>query len=338
MFIGRWYGHRYHNPPYMEFFWDEQILGGVVKFFLGMEFHEYTQTGSISGNIRNFIHSVGWLFGFTGLIALVADRLKQLDYKVLLLGPLGYALLASLSYINSDYLDERGGLFIVLTIFSLAPIVAFLLLKKDRFALLFSENIYPLFLHLAGVFMFALAVITWKDRFFTSAQFFEFAIQLGLPFLLYHVIFKTISIRALVLTIKILCAITFASHAFYALGIYNAPGYWPSMVMNILGVSQSVAEQILFYAGFLDIIASILIFVPGFAAYALYYMVFWGFATAVSRLWGNFHMNMILSSIDQWWYHAVFRLPHGILPLICILMYRSGIDLFSKAKISIDTQ
>ena len=186
--------------------------------------------------------------------------------------------------------------------------------------------------------MFALAVITWKDRFFTSAQFFEFAIQLGLPFLLYHVIFKTISIRALVLTIKILCAITFASHAFYALGIYNAPGYWPSMVMNILGVSQSVAEQILFYAGFLDIIASILIFVPGFAAYALYYMVFWGFATAVSRLWGNFHMNMILSSIDQWWYHAVFRLPHGILPLICILMYRSGIDLFSKAKISIDTQ
>jgi hypothetical protein len=119
---------------------------------------------------------------------------------------------------------------------------------------------------------------------------------------------------------KVAVALTFACHALYALGYYPRPGYYTEMTMNILGLENSGAIQFLLAAGLLDFVVAVGIFMPAqWSKWILLYAVFWGFATAMARIVGNFYMDFPLDSLHQWAYQAVFRFPHFLVPLLLLL-------------------
>jgi hypothetical protein len=87
------------------------------------------------------------------------------------------------------------------------------------------------------------------------------------------------------------------------------------MASNLIGwrMSQSVAEQILIAVGVTDIVSAVALVVFRSKIAALW-MCFWGFFTCVLRL-----VNYGAGAIPD----AVVRVPHGLLPLILFLSFKS---------------
>ncbi|MDH7447124.1 DoxX-like family protein [Aquimarina sp. 2201CG14-23] len=176
----------------------------------------------------------------------------------------------------------------------------------------------PLFLGACSLVL--LTVLLTKEKFYHTAQFFEHSIQFGLPFIFLYSYSKKLQYERLVLILKVLIAFTFFSHGLYAFGFYPVPGKFVDMVIQIFGVSESVAIQFLYLAGILDFILAVLIFIPRTQIYALWYAVIWGLLTALARIVANFYWDFPLQSIHQNLYEVLYRLPHGFTPLLVILM------------------
>jgi hypothetical protein len=102
----------------------------------------------------------------------------------------------------------------------------------------------------------------------------------------------------------------------YALGYYPIPGNFIDMTINSIGVTEDTAKIFLYAAGVLDILLSILIFVPKASKYALLYAFLWGTLTAFARVTGYFTSDLILHSLENSFYQALYRIPHGLVPLI----------------------
>lgn len=162
-----------------------------------------------------------------------------------------------------------------------------------------------------------LAFVYLKDHFFHVGQFFEYTLQFASPLFLTAAISAGKVTKKLVFWMKVAVALTFACHALYALGYYPRPGYYTEMTMNILGMENSVAIKFLLAAGFLDFVVAVGIFMPRqWAKWILLYAVFWGFATSMARILGNFYWDFPIDSLHQWVYQAVFRFPHFLIPLL----------------------
>lgn len=160
-----------------------------------------------------------------------------------------------------------------------------------------------------------LAYLYCKEKFYTPAQFFEYSLQFGSPLFLFLVIRESFK-EHLILFMKIAIALTFVSHGLYALGIYPVPGNFVQMTLNILPVQEKQAIQFLALAGILDIVISILIFVPGkLSRYALIYAIIWGALTAFARIVANFEFENMLASVHQWLHQSVYRFPHFLIPM-----------------------
>ena len=170
------------------------------------------------------------------------------------------------------------------------------------------------------VLLFLLAICIVKDRNYDILQFFELSIQLTAPFLLWKRISINSENRKLIFGLKIAIALTFIPHGLFAMGIPYLPGHFIDMTIVILGVNEIQATQFLFVIGLLDILFALLIFVPKLSKYLLCYMMIWGFATAFARLVAGFNINFASSSIHGSAYLTVYRLSHGILPLIVLLL------------------
>ncbi len=174
---------------------------------------------------------------------------------------------------------------------------------------------------LGGVSLIILAVLLTKEKFYHGAQFFEHSIQFGLPFVLLYG-YKNFDQEKLILVLKILIAVTFFSHGLYAFGFYPVPGTFVDMVIQIFGCSESVAITFLYIAGIIDFVLAVLIFVPKTSTYALWYAVGWGILTALARITANFYVEFPLQSIHQNLHETVYRLPHGLTPLVVIYLIR----------------
>lgn len=172
---------------------------------------------------------------------------------------------------------------------------------------------------LGSILLFVLALLEMKDKFFHYAQFFEHSIQIGVPLLLIYFI-QYPSVKKLILALKILIALTFTSHGLYALGYYPIPGYFIDMCISILPMHEDMAINFLNTVGVLDILLSILIFIPFTSKWALLYALLWGFATALARIITPIEMDSILQLLHQYGYAFIFRLPHAIIPLMVYLM------------------
>lgn len=178
---------------------------------------------------------------------------------------------------------------------------------------------YPI-IYFGSFSLLFLAFLESKEHFFYLGQFFEYSLQFSTPvfFVLAHK-YQRISPR-LLLWIKIAAAITFVSHGLFAIGFYPRPGYFVEMVMNIVGVGQGSAVQILILAGILDFIVGVLIFFPKkIALPATAYMVIWGFGTTAARIWAYFHPEIAMDVMHQWFYQSLFRAPHFLMPALIFL-------------------
>ena len=165
-----------------------------------------------------------------------------------------------------------------------------------------------------------LAICMVKDRNYDLFQFFELSIQFTAPFLIWKNIKMNSDNKQLIFGLKVAIALTFIPHGLLAMGIPYRPGHFIDMTIIILGVNETLATQFLFIVGFLDVLLAFLVFVPKLSKYALWYMIIWGFATAFARVVAGFNINFVSSSIHGSTYLTVYRLSHGILPLIALLL------------------
>ncbi len=172
------------------------------------------------------------------------------------------------------------------------------------------------FIYFGSFSLLILSALLMKDKFFHNAQFFEHAIQVVTPLVLLLVIDKKPDFLQISKVLKIIVAITFISHGLYALGYYPIPGNFVDMTILSLGISEDNAKIFLYVAGILDIILSILIFIPRVSKYALWYAFMWGTATALARITGYFNSDLIAMSLESSLYKTIYRIPHGLIPLV----------------------
>lgn len=182
-----------------------------------------------------------------------------------------------------------------------------------------SSKLHRGILYTGVVFLVLLSLLITKSKFYHTVMFFEHSIQFATPFTMLF-FSRTKKVKDLVLTLKILIALTFVSHGMYAVAIfYPLPGNFVSMTLNILPVTEDIAKQFLFAAGILDFIVAILIFIPKTAKPALIYAAAWGFLTAFARIVSGLKYGVTLDIVMQYLHTTIYRIPHGLVPLIAYM-------------------
>ncbi len=194
--------------------------------------------------------------------------------------------------------------------------IAVLFYEKYRNKLLYYIIIF------GGANLIFLSFLLMKEKFYHFAQFFEHAIQFSLPFVFVKTVREEWTLRRLEIVLKLLVAIVFVSHGLYAIGYYPVPGNFVDMVLGILPMSESQAKILLSVAGFMDFLVAFYIFVPRVKVFALWYAVVWGLLTAFARIVSGFHIDFALQSIHQELYGTLYRLGHGLVPLVLLLIHR----------------
>lgn len=168
---------------------------------------------------------------------------------------------------------------------------------------------------LGGVGLIFLALLLWKEKFYSFGQFFEYSLQFSLPFFFYKLNQRVEPSPRFIFWLKFVTAITFVCHGLYAVGYYPQPGTFMEMTVEITGWPDATASGFLKLMGILDFIVAILIFLPRVARPALLYMVIWGFLTALARIWTNFDFENIAEHLHQTGYAFLYRVGHFLIPL-----------------------
>ncbi len=231
-------------------------------------------------------------------------------------------------YVTSDRMNSiiQGIIIGNGVLYLIAAVCSFYIHKKNAKWLRFPVS-------LGGISLILLALLSTKDRYYQFAQFFEHSIQFSLPFILVCYFRDRFSFKKKILVLKILIAVTFSSHGLYALGFYPVPGYFIDMVIRIFSCSESVAITFLYIAGIMDLVIAVFIFIPRFGKYALWYAVIWGILTALARIMANFYLLFPLQSVHQNLFGVLFRLSHGLVPFMTLLIIES-IKVHNNNRIS----
>jgi hypothetical protein len=232
------------------------------------------------------------------------------------------------NYATSDGVDT------FLTIFT--RFNGFLLLTAGLISLFWSSikavRLKKILLKFGLFSLVFLGICISKDNRNDSFQFFEMCLQFCVPLvLLFQNKFESLPIKNLNFWFKIAIALTFIPHGLYAMGVIYLPGHFIDMTIQLLSVNESQAKNILFLVGFLDVLFSILIFIPTkFNKYILGYLAFWGFVTAFARIVAGFNIDFIKSSIHNLSFLTIYRLPHGLIPLAVLIIENN----FNKNKLN----
>jgi len=137
---------------------------------------------------------------------------------------------------------------------------------------------------------------------------------------------KNIDYKKTILLLKIAIALTFIPHGLFAMDVLNLPGQFVDMTILILGINETQATIFLFVVGLLDVILSVIIFVPKISKYALVYMVVWGFLTAMARPIAGYNFHFATATLHGSLYLMTYRLSHGIIPLIAYIIEKKLIS------------
>ncbi|MCF8243707.1 MAG: hypothetical protein K9J37_04840 [Saprospiraceae bacterium] len=188
---------------------------------------------------------------------------------------------------------------------------------------------WPIWLGVAG--QVVLALLYMKEYFLHVGQFFEYALQFCAPAFLIVYFRREIFSPRLIFAMKLATALTFICHGLYAVGYYPRPGVFMSMTMKILGCSETLAGDILTVAGWMDFVVAIGIFLPiKWSRWFLLYAVVWGLLTSFARIFGNFYWDFPLQSLHEWAFQTVYRLPHGLIPLVLFGISQSSLTSLSE--------
>jgi hypothetical protein len=170
-----------------------------------------------------------------------------------------------------------------------------------------------------------LAGLHYLDNKRHLAQPLELAIQCSLPAILAAVLRARGQLSAAHQGwLRLAIAATFAGHGMYAIGYYEVPGQFVTLVMRSLHVTESTALDLLKVAGCLDFAVALgALTAPRLGplgAVTLLYAAGWGTLTALARLWSFFRWDLALERLAQWLHETVMRLPHGLVPLLLLLV------------------
>lgn len=170
------------------------------------------------------------------------------------------------------------------------------------------------------------------ERGFQIGQFIEFSLQFCSPlFLWFWLLYLSDSLspdneqRQLLgdhKQLKIATALTFIGHGLYAINFHPRPGYFIDMIIKAFYVSESMAVLFLNVVGYLDIICATALFIPyqWIQKMALYYIIAWGFLTALARFYANVQWELGWYSIKQWLPEFLMRFPHFLIPFILLML------------------
>ncbi len=173
---------------------------------------------------------------------------------------------------------------------------------------------------LSTVLLAFMAYSYYLDKGFQAAQLMEYTSQVLIPAL--YAIFKRDYFKErLVWVIKLIVGVTFAGHGLYALGVYPIPGHFVHMVITNLHISNSQAVSFLYFAGVMDFVLAIGLFLPKVDKFFLWYAFVWGLLTALARLTTYITPGSLFwMSVHQMSFEFLIRAPHFLLPL-CGIVY-----------------
>lgn len=177
---------------------------------------------------------------------------------------------------------------------------------------------WPLYALIGGLVLFTPYLwLHFFGQFLNLALLFEFTGQLAAPVVLIFIYKKGNFTKAFTF-LKIAIAITFIAHGLYAMNIAPLPQKFVSMTIKGLGLDQGLAVKFLFWAGVMDLLVAIGVFIPKIRKPALVYMIAWGFLTAFARIYTNFYGYDALHSLHQWVWAFTVRSAHFMIPLILL--------------------
>lgn len=175
-------------------------------------------------------------------------------------------------------------------------------------------------LFIGGSNLLLLSFLITKEKFYHTTMFFEHSLQFSTPFLLLYFL-KTNNLKRLVHFLKAAIAITFICHGIYAIGaLHPLPGNFVTLTLNLLPVSETTAKQLLFVMGILDFIVACCLYLPKYTKPALIYAFVWGILTAFARILSPLTYDASLAIFHQYFYLAIYRIPHGLIPLLTLLI------------------
>lgn len=206
-----------------------------------------------------------------------------------------------------EVFEQTLGLYFLIS----AIAVLVLKYKKPLQAILIAAFLFQI---PQAYFSYAGVLFNWPLLFEFSAQFFS-------PLILLLFLKEGGISKKLYLFTKVVIAVTFICHAYYALGIFKVPQSFYFLTQRTIGLTKVNADIFLSTAGFLDIIAAIVIFIPNnkLQKAGLIYMIFWGFFTALARPVAYFYAFDAARSLFQHLPDMLIRFPHFLLPLILLL-------------------
>ncbi|MTI31542.1 hypothetical protein, partial [Xanthovirga aplysinae] len=259
MFAGRGWQLLFWDGPFRAFFWDQNLLEGIVTSISGLSWEVYVTSDWSEKMIQGLSYMTGLVFALCAIASLTVRLKSKIGGGVLLLGT---------------------GLLVIL------------------------------------------ALLYMREKFFHIGQFFEYSAQVASPLFLYLMVCRKLLPGKLYFWFKLVIALTFSAHGLYAIGYYPRPGNFVDMVIIIFGCTEAFAHQFLFWAGVLDFIVSVLLFIPATSRWALMYAFLWGTLTAFARVVANVDFTFFASTLHQSLYETLYRLPHGGLPFILFLMFK----------------
>lgn len=171
-----------------------------------------------------------------------------------------------------------------------------------------------------------LSLLYYKAKFYKIGQFIEYSCQMSAPIFLYVTLFYQVQKRKLNFALKVAIALTFIGHGFYAIGWYTRPGHFVDMAMNSLHfikipINQDQTIQLLYWAGVLDMVVAIGIFLP--KKWALPFLVWafiWGGLTTFARVVSYMYVDPSFHTFLQWMPQTIMRMPHLLIPLVSIAL------------------
>jgi len=174
---------------------------------------------------------------------------------------------------------------------------------------------------IGGFWQILLALLFTKESFFQIGQFFEYTLQITLPFLLLYAFSTDFRLNRFIVFVKLAIGFTFFAHGLYALGFYPVPGNFIDMTIAVLHTNETNARLFLLVVGILDILILPLLFVKSISKYVLIYTFFWGFLTAFARIIAHFDSNFVSQIMHQYSFEFVVRASNFIVPLLVFFIW-----------------
>jgi hypothetical protein len=202
--------------------------------------------------------------------------------------------------------------------------IGFLIAAIGVFIITKAPAVGKVLLIIGGVLCLFHALLDTKAHFGRIGHFAELSLQWISPFLLVYLFSKYYTDRRFHIGIRIAIALTFIGHGLYAWGYYPVPGQFQQMMISSFGVSNQQALHLLKTAGFLDFLAAFLLFVPArkWAHVGLYYIIIWGFLTAMARMWSNLELSSMTNLLAFWLSETTVRFVHFLVPLALLYWWK----------------